>query len=285
VPQFTADKQALLARTSAVVWGRGWLGAPRSPLDPTERLLADPIPGQPFTFWGGRPPQGTFARDVLRRDGRGRLEYEQRTAAFTRGSLGTVNGVINRLLDRRGRTALVFFSDGVPLVRPEVEQANVWDALRRLVDQANRASVVLYTVDARGVVSGGVTAEDTLRSGETPQALAQVGVGRRYEVLESQEPLRYLAAETGGLFLSSNDLADAIGRVALDQSAYYLLGYTPSLATFQPGGDGPRYRKVQIKVKRPGLQVRSRKGFFGISDPLPNSLPAPERDPVRAASR
>jgi VWFA-related protein len=96
--------------------------------------------------------------------------------------------------------------------------------------------------------------------------MADLASARRVSVMESQEPLRYLAQETGGLFLASNDLGNDLNRVAADQSGYYLLGYVPSAGTFQPYEGEPRYRKVKIEVKRRGLKVRSRRGFFGVSE-------------------
>ena len=137
-------------------------------------------------------------------------------------------------------------------------------------------------MDARGLQSGGLTAQDSLRPGENPANLVELGSARRFELENSQEPLRYLAAETGGLFLGTNDLGDSLGRMFNDQAGFYLLGYVPSEGTFRPGGDGPRYHKMKVRVKRPGLQVRSRKGFFGVADV--ESAPAPAVEPRAGAA-
>ncbi len=263
---FTSDKAKLLAVVDDLIWGRGWLGSELSPTDPTSRAMDPLMRARPYSFWGGSRPQGSFADDVLRKDHLGRLAYETRSRAFATGTFGTVNDVVNDLRTRPGRKSLVLFSDGVPLLSGTDEYVNVVDALRRLADQANRASVVLYTMDARGVQSGGVAAQDSLRPGESPSSLIDLGRERRFEIQDSQDPLRYLAAETGGLFLGTNDLGDSLGRMLADQAGFYLLGYVPSEETFKPGSDGPRFRKVKVRVKRPGLQVRSRKGFFGIAD-------------------
>ena len=279
---FTSDKARLLAMVDALVWGKGWLGADLSATDPLARSM-DPLgQRQPYSFWGGRRPQGGFAEDVFRKDHLGRLAYESYARAFVAGTFGTVNDVIGDLRGRPGRKSLVLFSDGVPLLAGTDEHTNVVDALRRLVDQANRASVVLYTMDARGLQSGGLTAQDRLRPGETPANLVELGSARRFELEDSQEPLRYLAAETGGLFLGTNDLGDSLARMLNDQAGFYLLGYVPSEDTFRPGGDGPRYHKMKVRVKRPGLQVRSRKGFFGVADV--ESAPAPAVEPRAGAA-
>ena len=283
---YTSDRARLLVMVDSLIWGRGWLGSEVSALDPVSRSLDPFMQRQPNSFWGGRRPQGGFAEDVYRKDHLGRLAYESSARAFVAGTFGTVNDVIDDLRGRPGRKSLVLFSDGVPVIAGSDEYPNVVDALRRLVDQANRASVVLYTMDARGVQAGGLTAQDSLRLGEDPANLIRLGRERRIELDDSQDPLRYLAAETGGLFLGTNDLGDSLGRMLADQAGFYLLGYVPSSDTFKPRGDGPRFHKVRVRVKRPGVQVRSRKGFFGIADTeSATAVPAPEpRVAARVAS-
>ena len=59
-----------------------------------------------------------------------------------------------------------------------------------------------------------------------------------------------------------------------DSRSYYLIGYEPAPETF--AGDRPRFHRLEVKVKRPGLKVRSRRGFFGLSDAALAALaPAP----------
>ena len=51
-----------------------------------------------------------------------------------------------------------------------------------------------------------------------------------------------------------------------DQKAYYLIGYVPEESTFKPVGGRSKFHNIRVRVKRPGLHVRSRAGFYGISD-------------------
>jgi hypothetical protein len=55
---------------------------------------------------------------------------------------------------------------------------------------------------------------------------------------------------------------DAVIRV----SSYYLIGYQPQREDFDHVHGVPRFHKIQVKVLRPGLQVRSRDGFMGEPD-------------------
>lgn len=83
----------------------------------------------------------------------------------------------------------------------------------------------------------------------------------------SQGGLNYLAQQTGGLFIrNSNDISRGIVRVLDDQKGYYLIGYVPEESTFKPVGGRSKFHSIRVRVKRPGLHVRSRAGFYGISD-------------------
>ena len=78
------------------------------------------------------------------------------------------------------------------------------------------------------------------------------------ELLLAQESLIALADETGGsAVVRTNDLAGALARIARENSTYYLLGYRTD-ASRSPG----RFRKLEVRVKRPGVQVRARRGYI-----------------------
>jgi len=127
----------------------------------------------------------------------------------------------------------------------------------------NRASVVIYTMDARGLAITGLTAADDT-SGRSADEIESELSDRRNQLFDTQDGLRYLAQQTGGLsIINSNDLSGGIRRI-LDDQSYYLIGYQPDEETFDP--KTRRFNKLQIKVKRPGLKVRYRSGFFGVSD-------------------
>ena len=66
--------------------------------------------------------------------------------------------------------------------------------------------------------------------------------------------------------LNTNDLARGLKRISDDQRGYYVIGYTPPEGTFAAPGKTPRFHQVSVKVSRPGLRVRTRKGFSAMSD-------------------
>lgn len=88
---------------------------------------------------------------------------------------------------------------------------------------------------------------------------------REQQQLESHTVLSYLAQRTGGLFLRNrNDIASGIERILDDQQGFYLIGYRPDAVNTK--ARAIVLRNLDVKVKRSGLKVRSRAGYFGISD-------------------
>lgn len=93
----------------------------------------------------------------------------------------------------------------------------------------------------------------------------QVMMGRSTELYETQEGLRALAEQTGGFaVINNNNLGKGIERIMNDQSAYYVLGYQPSSESFD--AKKVRFNELTVKVLRPDLHVRYRKGFFNVTD-------------------
>jgi hypothetical protein len=77
------------------------------------------------------------------------------------------------------------------------------------------------------------------------------------ETRNEHDSLRSIAEESGGFaVLNQNDFRTAFGRILDDNSSYYVLGYYPT----NEKRDG-RFRNVQVKVLKPGLRVRSRRGY------------------------
>ncbi len=90
---------------------------------------------------------------------------------------------------------------------------------------------------------------------------------RSEQIIRSQDGMVMLANDTGGLFFhDSNDIAGQLRKAVADTEGYYLLGYHPDASTFDPKTGLPKFHKVEVKVTRAGLHVRSRSGFFGKSD-------------------
>ena len=258
--QFTNDKRQLYAAIEKVRWnpyGTGKIGA-------FAQLEAQmPNTGQP----------GAQSNDADTDD----LEKEQestRTAIFASGTLGAINYVVRGMAELPGRKSVMLISDGFALFEEDRngfrESGRVLDSIRRLVDAANRASVVIYTLDARGLVYTGLTAADNT-SGRSADQIEQAMSDRRSQLFDTQAGLQYLAQQTGGTALiNNNDLSGGIRKI-LDDQSYYLVGFSPDETTFDPKLN--RFNKLLVKVTRPGVKVAYRSGFFGITDEKMASMP------------
>ncbi|HEY6548201.1 MAG TPA: VWA domain-containing protein [Vicinamibacteria bacterium] len=215
--------------------------------------------------------------------------YAEATSLYLNGllarqSLLSLKDITDALRSWKGRKTLVLFSEGFPLWDPTVRERfapldlaygrgeDLLDAVERLTDLANRASVVMHTVDPRGLVTIGISAQDPMTM---PHATAVNTLQARRNALHtSQGSLVRLAEGTGGLaVVNSNDLGSGVARIVSDSRSYYLIGYEPAPETF--ASERPRFHRLEVKVKRPGLKVRSRRGFFGLSDAALAALAPP----------
>ena len=135
--------------------------------------------------------------------------------------------------------------------------------LRSAINAAVRANVAIYPIDTRGlqaVVPGGDARQ---ASGRGQSLFSGRGVQQQFaQLASSQDTLTALAADTGGrAFTDSNDFGEAFARVQRDMSAYYLVGYSSTNAA----KDG-RFRRIQVRVKRDGLRVEARAGYYAERD-------------------
>jgi len=118
---------------------------------------------------------------------------------------------------------------------------------RTMLDDANRANVSFYPLDPRGLVVFDTSLADEMIDLTTDAS-------RLSSRLDS---LQTLAGATDGIaIVNSNDIDRGLRRVIDDLTSYYLLGYYSTNTKF----DG-RFRAIKVRVKRPGVDVRARRGY------------------------
>jgi VWFA-related protein len=123
----------------------------------------------------------------------------------------------------------------------------------QLLQRANRANVSFYPVDFRGLV----VFDEPI--GPAPPPPPSVDAAR---LSSRQETLRTLALNTDGqAILNTNATDKALERVVQDTGAYYLLGYYSTNTKL----DG-RFRRLRVRVKREGLEVRARPGYLAPTE-------------------
>jgi VWFA-related protein len=208
-----------------------------------------------------------------------KAEKQYRDQIFSVGTLGALNFVVRGLRELPGRKSVVLLSDTLSLLDPQGgTDFRTLENVRRLTDLANRASTVIYTMDARGLQPLGITAADgSYGTVGRPSAFA-VGTpsqffpggdmieNRASDFFESQTGLNYLARQTGGFFVrDDNDLSHGLRRVLDDQKGFYLIGYRPDETTFDAKTGRPDFHKLELRLKNhPDLRVRTRTGFYGV---------------------
>jgi VWFA-related protein len=118
-----------------------------------------------------------------------------------------------------------------------------------LMQRANRANISFYPLDPRGLV---VFDSPIGPERPPPPSVDAANLRQRYEAL------RTIAETTDGFaILNSNATTRGIERMVQDTGAYYLLGYYSTNAKL----DG-RYRRLTVRVKRQGVDVRARPGYL-----------------------
>lgn len=154
------------------------------------------------------------------------------------------------------------------------------DAIRGVITSATRANVSIYGIDPRGLTS---LADDAITVGsfaDSEEPNLRIGLSSlQSEVQLSQDSLRALSEETGGFaVVNRSQFGDAFQRIVEDNSSYYELAYYPPTDK----RDG-KYHKIQVRLNRPGLTARARKGWYAPKGKPP--APAKTTDPSMLALR
>jgi VWFA-related protein len=220
-------------------------------------------------------------------------------------SLGAIRGICTKLGSlREGRKSLILLSEGYTSMLPPQMRSNLPGAiaapgdltrdpfagdnnlmedrakfsadmdltqeLRDVFDACNRNNTSIYALDPRGLAAGDfdITANISM---QTSQAYLN----------SSMDALRTLAENTDGrAIVNRNDLGAAMKQIVRDSSAYYLVGYTTSAPT-----DG-KFHRIDVRVKRPGVQVRARRGFWAYTDEdVKRAVAGPKAGPPPAVSK
>ena len=135
---------------------------------------------------------------------------------------------------------------------------------------ATRANVAIYAIDPRGLTAFGEAIDAPTLPNDISPSQFSVNSALQDARRVSQQSLRTLAEETGGFAaINRNDFADAFARIVAENSTYYVLGYYPT----NERRDG-RFRSLEVRVTRPGLQVRARRGYFAPRGRAPDPEPA-----------
>jgi len=229
--EFTANKESLKKRLQGLNPGAGQ-GFEEGPTGTTE---GTPDNGQPFT-----------ADDT---------EYN---IFNTDRRLEALRSIADKLARVEEKKSLIYFSSGMD--RTGIENQS---ELRAAVNAAVRANLSIYTMDLRGLqaMPAGGEAQNASLRGTSPFS-GKAMLAQYDSNSTTQATLVTLAADTGGrAYLDSNNFGRVFTSVQEDTSIYYLLGYHST----NPARDG-KYRRITVKVSRPGLKIQFRPGYYAPAD-------------------
>jgi hypothetical protein len=174
-----------------------------------------------------------------------------------------------------GRKVVFVISDGFYL---NDTKTGAIDRIKKVTDAAGRAGVVIYTLDARGIVGDAIDITNN-KPIDSKGMLTGAGIG---EISSSQDGLNALAKDTGGqAFRNTNQpMHEWVEKVMDETSNYYLLAWKPDNEEQKRG----KFKHIEISiVGRPDLKVRVRSSYFkSAALPLLSTKKKKDKDPAKA---
>ena len=197
------------------------------------------------------------------------------SAPATDDTLRLLEGLMRTAAQLPGRKVVFLISDGFYL---NDRKTGAIDRIRKVTDAAGRAGVVIYTLDARGIIGDSIdiTNNKPIDSGGF---LTGASIG---EISSSQDGLTALAADTGGqAFRNTNQPMHKWVEKVMDETAsYYLLAWKPDSEEQKRG----KFKNIEVSiVGRPDLKVRARSSYFkSAALPLLTTKKKSDKDPAKA---
>jgi VWFA-related protein len=184
-------------------------------------------------------------------------------------TLGALQSMARILKGYTGRKNLLWLSTDFPFrLAPTPETEKMTD-YRRAIEQTSSllagAQIAVYPIDIEGLASSGidVAANTSAMSSAELTGYRSLLAARQSGIRwETHSTMSEIAEQTGGqAFWGTNDIEHALGRAMERGSTYYTLAYSPSHAKW----DG-KYRKIGVKVNRPGVKLFYRRGYYALAD-------------------
>jgi VWFA-related protein len=202
-------------------------------------------------------------------------EIVVQSAPSTDDTLRLLEGLMRTAAQVPGRKVVFVISDGFYL---NDRKTGAIDRIRKVTEAAGRAGVVIYTLDARGIVSDSIDITNN-KPIDSKGMLTSATIG---EISASQDGLNALAADTGGQAFRNTNLPmhKWLQRVMDETSNYYLLAWKPDNEEQKRG----KFKHIEVSiVGRPDLKVRVRSSYFkSAALPLLTTKKKSEKDPAKA---
>jgi len=164
----------------------------------------------------------------------------------------------------RGRKNAIWVGKGFPSI--DMTQADpeavrtITDAVKKTTFALLQSKVSLFTIDP-------ATLDPTpIIDQESDSAVSAGDLSGTGLIFGGAIQFASMAGSTGGHAFAMNNFIDQeIASSIRDGANYYELGYSPT----EFSTDAAKYRKIAVTVKRPGLSVITRDGYFPGEQPVP----------------
>jgi VWFA-related protein len=177
--------------------------------------------------------------------------------------------IANHLAPIRGRKNLIWVSSAFPMTFDDpiargsastLSTGNVLTDVQRATRALSESAIAVYPVDAKGLVGAFAANPSSMPSTADTGRTARGNFATLDTVAFTPDAAGAIAENTGGrAYDNTNDLGNAIRRAVDDSRVTYLIGYSPT-----HGEWNGRFRDIKVKMKRPGLDVRHRKGYLAL---------------------
>jgi VWFA-related protein len=202
-------------------------------------------------------------------DGAAQQEANFYTADRVRLTVDGLVAIADHIGSLPGRKNLVWVSGSFPIsvgydvpdLSSNNERVDFYEEVQRAAQALNEANLAVYPVDARGLIPGNPSMNASQpsarrRTAGPPRGPASPPNPSEFATLDE------MASRTGGkASYNSNDIFGAIRRALDDSRVTYSLGYYPEGVAW----DG-KFHNIKVEVKKPGMEVRARKGYFAIEE-------------------
>jgi len=160
------------------------------------------------------------------------------------------------------------------------------DDIRETAELLSAARVAVYPVDARGLMtppsldasyspstnltsatSSGNRSGSRRRITSNNPSTANDDLKSTKQLMEEQASMQQIAEQTGGKeFLNTNGFEEALAGAIENGSSYYTIGYVPGAGQLEG-----QFRKIQINVDNPGLNLAYRHGYYADPPDKPSA--------------
>jgi VWFA-related protein len=196
-------------------------------------------------------------------------------APATDDTLRLLEGLMRTAAQVPGRKLVFMISDGFYL---SDRKTGAIDRIRKVTEAAGRAGVVIYTLDARGIIGDSID----ITNNKPMEAGSLLNGATLGEISASQDGLNALAKDTGGqAFRNTNKpMSEWVEKVMDETSSYYLLAWKPDNEEQKRG----KFKNIEVSVVgRPDLKVRVRSSYFkSAALPLLSTKRKRDKDPLKA---